>query len=253
MNYPVTTIGGEAQHTTNNDDDQQTFGTTFDWGYGDHSTADSESMTQLSGAIRETMQDLDDDVDDEMLAVLEDANELVGAIDVEDYECSHPDCGLSHGHGPDKHDIRNDVDCAGVEGFNITDEFAEMMEFVPNCHCGANEAAMLMPFFGYMNTPMFNDQEEFEGVMEMDPEVVDEIYRVHNEEHISVSMAAGKVAARRGVPESEIAPLGLRDEMEAFFQRRRHVESGGNAAPIGEQTRSVIEENREELEEVTSE
>jgi len=221
---------------------------TFDWGYGEHSTASGDDLDVLGGQIQATMDELDEGVDEEMVAVLEDAQELVGSVSINDFECSHPDCGLSHGHGPNKHDIRNGVNSSGIEGFNITDEFADQMEFVANCHCGANEAGMLVQFFHYFNIPMFSDQEEFEGVLEMDADVVTDIYREVNENGVSVAAAVARVAVQRSVAESEIAPVGLWEDLGAFIERRQHVEGGANSAPIGQETQSVIDSHREEIE-----
>jgi len=151
----------DSEEQDDNQDSDSFQSQTFDWGYGEHSTASGDDLDVLGGQIQATMDELDEGVDEEMVAVLEDAQELVGSVSINDFECSHPDCGLSHGHGPNKHDIRNSVNSSGIEGFNITDEFADQMEFVANCHCGANEAGMLVQFFHYFNIPMFSDQEEF--------------------------------------------------------------------------------------------
>lgn len=137
-----------------------------------------------------------------------------------------------------------------IPGFKIEESFAEQMEFVPYCHCGANEAAMLVKFFPYIDTPMFKDQHQFEGVLEVDPDVLEAAYR-HYDETGSISQAAGKAASEMGEVEAEVLPLGLREELELFFERRQQVERQANKAPIGQETRSVINDAFESLVERT--
>jgi hypothetical protein len=45
----------------------------------------------------------------------------------------------------------------------------------------------------------------------------------------------------------------MEDELEAFFSRRSDIENAANSAPIAQETRGIITQNREVLEEVTSE
>jgi len=247
MTYEFIADNGSEEQDDNQDSDSFQ-SQTYDWGYGEHSTASGDDLDVLGGQIQATMDELDEGVDEEMVAVLEDAQELVGSVSINDFECSHPDCGLSHGHGPNKHDIRNGVNSSGIEGFNITDEFADQMEFVANCHCGANEAGMLVQFFHYFNIPMFSDQEEFEGVLEIDADLVTDIYREVNENGVTVAAAVSRVASRRRVPPREIVPPYLWEHLRAFIERRQHVESGANSAPIGQETQSVIDSHRESIE-----
>jgi hypothetical protein len=60
------------------------------------------------------------------------------------------------------------------------------------------------------------------------------------------------VANRRGIDEAEAVPLGVRESLKEFFQRRRSIDRAANAAPIAQETRNAIEKARRELEELTS-
>lgn len=65
------------------------------------------------------------------------------------FEC--PVCGLRHGHASDKHDVR--------EFFGVTDEFVDMMNFNPYCHCGVNELARLLNYWRSISVQVFEDQD----------------------------------------------------------------------------------------------
>lgn len=242
------------------DDEEETEQTEVDnswnWEFGDHSSMSTVDQNELDAAIDGTMDRLDDTVDEDIVNVLKDAQRLVQSTDVVEFECSHEDCGLGHSHPDWKHDIRASTNASEIRsmipGFKIDEDFADEMEFVPNCHCGANEAAMLVKFFPYFTQPMFKDQHEFEGVLEMNPDDLDAVYRIYNEEDVSVTRACAQAASRQGKPEIDLAPLGLREDLKLFLERRQQVEQQANKAPIGEETRNAIEENRESLEEMVS-
>lgn len=233
-----------------NNNDQQTLDSGMDWSLGSHSTAATEEKDSLLGSIGETLDALDESVDEETVQVLEDARETVESTSVSDFECPHPDCGLGHGHADGKHDIRDSPNSSGIPGFNIEASFAEQMEFVPYCHCGANEAAMLVKFFPYIDVPMFKDQHQFEGVLEADPAALNAAFRYYDQGK-TISQACGLVAADMGRQEAAILPLGIREDMELFFQRRQQIESQAGGAPIGQETRAVINESFENLNELT--
>jgi len=241
MSYDFITNGDEEEQ----DDNQTQFNTVGSmWNLGDHSTAGQNERSELSKSIEETMASLDDDIDGDMKAVLEDASDLVQDTRVSKFECPVEACGLGHSHSDHKHDVR--------DAFDVLNSFTNQMEFCPYCHCGVNELAMLMAFFPYISEPVFADQERFEEVFEIPPDVLNEMYRIYNDDGATVSAAAGAVAARRGASESELIPLGTRDAIKAFFGRRQAIETAANAAPIAQETRNVIENNREELETATS-
>lgn len=211
------------------------------WDLGSHSTTDRETQEELSEAITETMEQLDEDIDDEMVAVLQDASNLVNSVEVTKFECPVEECGLGHSHPDHKHDIR--------ESFSVTEDFASQMQFCPYCHCGVNELRMLVAFFPYIDIPVFEDQHQFEGVLEVDPEMLESIYREYDS-GLSVSRAVSQVAERLGVEEIEVAPMGVRPDLKKFFYRRKNIEKAADAAPIAEQTRNVISENRRAANEV---
>lgn len=231
-------------NTDDEQDDNQTeadFSTVGNkWNLGDHSTASSEDRHELSESIRQTMGALDDDVDDDLMDVLEDASDLVEDTSISRFECPVEACGLGHSHSDHKHDIRS--------AFNVESAFADSMQFCPYCHCGANELSMLMMFFPYITEPVFTDQHEFEGVLEVAPAILDSMYRRYIQDDLSVNRAAAVVAGEFGLDESEAIPLGVREDLEMFFQRRRDIEDAANAAPIAQETRSVIEDSRDALE-----
>lgn len=243
MNYDFITNGDEEEQ--NNNDIEQQFNTVGSmWTLGDHSTAGQNDRSELSKTIDKTMDELDDEIDGDMKAVLQDASDLVKDTRVSKFECPVESCGLGHSHPDHKHDVR--------DAFDVLNTFTNQMEFCPYCHCGVNELAMLMAFFPYISEPVFADQERFEEVFEIPPDVLNEMYRIYNDDGATVSAAAGAVAARRGASESELIPLGTRDAIKAFFGRRQAIETAANAAPIAQETRNVIENNREELETATS-
>jgi hypothetical protein len=241
-NYDFIQTGGE-QDDNQTEDDFSVVGNK--WTLGDHSAASSDDRHELSESIRQTMDALDDDVDDDLMDVLQDASDLVEDTSVSRFECPVEACGLGHSHSDHKHDIRS--------GFNVEDDFADSVQFCPYCHCGVNELSMLMAFFPYITEPVFTDQHEFEGVLEVEPDILNSMYRRYVQDDLSVNRAAGVVTMEFGVNENEAVPLGVREDLKLFFQRRRDIEEAANAAPIAQETKSVIEDNRETLEEQTSE
>jgi hypothetical protein len=239
MSYDFITTDDDVQDD-NNDEQFNTVGSM--WTLGDHSTASKDTTKNLSDSIGTAMSELDGEVDDEMMAVLQDASDLVSSASTSRFECPIESCGLGHSHSDHKHDIRS--------GFDVQNSFAEQMNFCPYCHCGVNELAMLMQFFGYINRPVFTDQHKFEGVFEVAPDVLNAVYRVFNDEGATVNRAAGRVASRRGVDEKEMMPLGVRPEVKKFFQRRSSIESAANSAPIAKETREEISNDQDALEEM---
>lgn len=253
-----TTMSNYDFITTDDDEsDEQTTDDSWTWDFGDHSMASKDERSALSEAIGDTMDSLDGEIDSDMMAVLEDASNLVQNTRINNFECSHEDCGLGHSHPDWKHDIRASTDTSEIRsmipGFNITEDFATEMEFVPFCHCGANEAAMLVQFFPYFSDPMFKDEERFEGVSEVDPELLDILYRRYTETEIGFNRLCSRIALQAGESEQDAFPLGVREDVKAFFERREQIEQQAQGAPIGEETRHLIEENREDVEEVCKE
>jgi hypothetical protein len=239
MSYDFIQTGDEQ-----NQNDEPQFNTVGSmWTLGDHSTASADERRDLSDTIEGTLNALDDDIDGDVKAVLQDASSLVQKTRVRSFEC--PVCGLSHSHPDHKHDIR--------AGFNVEDSFAEEMDFCPYCHCGVNELAMLMPFFGYMNRSVFTDQHIFEGVLEVDPNVLEEVYRLYDQENLTVNRAAARATRDLEGDESELVPLGVREDIKTFFDLRQQIENAAESAPIASETREAIEQNRQDLEAFVSE
>lgn len=239
MSYNFIANDDEAKAETN---DFDTVGSM--WTLGDHSSASSDERSTLSRVIEETMADMDDDIDGDMKAVLEDASDLVKDTRVSKFECPVEACGLGHSHADHKHDVR--------EAFAVLGKFTEEMNFCPYCHCGVNELSMLMAFYPYISEDVFGDRHIFDDAMEVEPDILEAMYRLHVEEDASVNRAAAMIANRRGIDEAEAIPLGTRESLKEFFQRRRRIDRAANAAPIAQETRNKIEEAREELEQLTS-
>lgn len=227
------------------------------WSLGSHSTADDTHQA----VIDEMMDNLDDDVDENLMAVLEDASEMVEASNVSNFECAK--CGLNHGHSDEKHDIRRDPDYRGrwTPGFNVTDEFADQMVGCPYCHCGANELAMLMDFFGFFTMPVFADQEQFEGVLELPNHVLQDVFRQREDITPRVtSRKGGDFDPEAAAMEEAVREAGFQysvpdmviPELVEFYERYRDIKSAANNAPIPSEFRSTVEENRAQLEEFTA-
>lgn len=129
------------------------------WGLGAHSAQPVVSEADLQ-ASAEKLRGLDDD----MAEMFENAADMVGSqkTSLGRYEC--PVCGIEHKHGSDKHDIRD----TGSDGLYVDPDFAERMEFNPNCHCGVNELAMLMDFLDHIPVQVFTDisNAHVDGVVE---------------------------------------------------------------------------------------
>lgn len=231
------------QNDGSTDNDQTTFGG-FSWSDhpGDHTSVSDDTQSALDAALDR----VDEEMEPEVAEALQDiSDELPGSDSVTNFQCSHPDCGLTHGHPENKHHIRNPVDCRGVTGFGVTDEFAESIEFVPNCHCGANEMAMLVRFVPYFGDQIevFSDGEQFRSVFQLPGEVVNESYREWQESGESV-MA---LLSESTVSMMAVCGVGV-EELEAWFERRQHIESGGNSAPIAQYTQSCINDLEAEVE-----
>lgn len=253
----------EANSATNNDDSSDTMSYDFihdgessasttapfsevgnKWNLGDHETADDDTVNELSGAINETLGKLDDDIDSDMKAVLQDASDLVQKTSLSRFECPVEACGLGHSHSDHKHDIRS--------AFEVRDSFTDEMKFCPYCHCGANELAMLMAFFPYIDSAVFRDQHNFEGVLEVKPDHLNALYRRYTESSgVGINRLCMQVAAELGVSEREAFPLGVREDLTTFFSRRESIENAADAAPIAQETRQKINDGREQLERLT--
>jgi hypothetical protein len=209
------------------------------WTLGDHSSLDSDTQEDLGGVLIDAVDSLDDDIDGEMLEVLQDATDLVTQPNVNRFQCPVETCGLGHSHADHKHDIRD----GSQNGLKVRDEFAEQMDFCPYCHCGVNELSMLMGFYSYIAVPVFADSERFDGVQQVDPDDLEDLYRAY-EGNLDIAVRKAGVAFE--------VVNGVEQELEAFFNRRQTIESAANSAPIPQETRTAISNNRDELEAATS-
>jgi len=238
MNYDFIQTGDDST-----DNEQQFNEVGSMWTLGDHTTADESDRSALSQAINDTLRQLDDDVDDEMAAVLQDASEMVQDTHVSRFECPVEACGLGHSHSDHKHDIRS--------GFGVTDAFAEQMEGCPYCHCGVNELSMLMEFYPYINERVFTDYD-YSGVTAVEPSALEDIYRRYTQDSEGFRVAVAKVAEERGLSSSLVVPAEYRDSIEEFFDLRQRIDNAADSAPIATEMRNLISERRAELIEATS-
>ena len=223
----------DAQNDNNN-----SFGADLGWGYGNHN---SSRVSEASGAVNDTIETLDDEVDDELLDVLEEVANIVEGAEVSAFECEV--CGLTHSHAEWKHNITNPTDTTNlrtnIPGFNVRDEFAiHGMEYNPRCHCGVNELAMMMPFFGYMSTAVFSDESRMMSVLEAGAAAVEATVRDvmggGNPRDVAAKLSNHSIVAG--------------DEALMFLSRVEDIQSAANNAPIPAETRQDIEQRGNVLE-----
>jgi hypothetical protein len=192
------------------------------WTLGDHSIETGLAEEQLEEAAERV-----DGFNDSMAGVLREAASMVGTH-VRGFEC--PVCGINHGHADHKHDIR--------EAFNVDPEFADRMEYNPYCHCGANYLSMLMDFYPYITTTMFTDEDDFEGIEQVDTELLYDVYA----EWTTSDRTVQGVCLSNDIPQEHVSGI------TSFFQRVRSIDSAASSAPIANETRNEIDSMRENIE-----
>jgi len=204
------------------------------WGLGNHSSGGGPSEDDFDRLL----DGMDEDVDSEMKALLEEAAQMTSQTSVSGFEC--PVCGLNHGHSDSKHDIRS--------AFSVSDELTEVAEFCPYCHCGVVELAMLVDYFGVLGEELvfFEDQDDFEGVLELDNKILQKIMRRRR------SGDTIPVVIRQAGLEDEV-PRDLHRDLALFFERWLSIKNAASNAPIHQETQSDIEEERDEVEELVAE
>jgi hypothetical protein len=215
------------------------------WGLGDHTGLSAKNREGLLDSIEATMEEAGEGLDDELRGVLEDASGLVSQTSVSNFECPIEACGLGHSHSDTKHDIRS-----SSSGYNVSSAFADRMEFCPYCHCGVNELSMLMEFFHYIDTEVF-DGRDFEGVRDLDPDVVNNIYNQMNTEGKNYRQAVRYVASEYGQPVHVLVPSDVKSELQSYISLRQSIEADAGRAPIHSEAREAISELRDGLLDVT--
>lgn len=219
------------------------------WTLGAHNSGakpDEDALDQL-------MDGLDEEMDADLKATLKDAAQMVQSRGVTRFEC--PVCGLGHSHGDSKHDIRRPVNPVGrsvTPGFDVTEEFAEQMKMNPFCHCGVNELAMLMDFYGYINVPVFDDQHKFEAVLEVNPDTLQDIMQMKMEGDNSPGGPVGIDEAVTVSGHRFDVDTAVYEELDEFYQRYSDIKTAADGAPIKSETRNRIEEMRSALEDQVS-
>jgi hypothetical protein len=228
---------------SSNDDEQQFDTVGSMWTLGSHTGISDQNTSSLRSALQTTLDEADEDVDGDVIDVLEDAAGLVENTSVSSFECPHPDCGLHHSHSDHKHDVR--------DSFAVTESFASQVEFTPFCHCGVNELAMLMEFYGYINTQVFEDGDRFEAADEIDPDDLNAAYRDYKEDSNDPMATANVQSSLITVADINLEKERLQ-EVRSFFICRSSIERAADGAPIPQKTQAVITENRDALIEATS-
>ncbi|UBF22239.1 hypothetical protein HRTV-2_gp91 [Halorubrum virus HRTV-2] len=197
------------------------------WSLGDHTMRND---LDFGDAITEA-----EDVNPELASILQQAQGMVKSASVSGFEC--PVCGLNHSHSDQKHDIRT--------AFSVTSRFADSMEFCPYCHCGVNELAMLMDFFGHINTPIFTDEADFGPVNDLSNE---DIRGVVIEIRDAPKGTTVRSAIRDAFGSRDISEE-MYDGFEAYYRRLKAVKDAAGHAPISSETRQEIEDLRDAAEE----
>jgi len=205
------------------------------WSLGTHTTADQDTQDQLDEMVTE----LDIGIDKSLRDTLEEAAQIAGSSSLSGFECSV--CGLHHNHSDKKHDIRDDLTNSG---YNVVPAFAEQMVFSPFCHCGVNELAMLVDFYGYINVGVFCDEMmEFPAVNNYHGETLQAIVRECDKLD----------GSNRGVMRKAVNNAGLMagtaelSDLWTFYQRRKEIKDAANNAPVPSHVRTRIEKRRKEI------
>jgi len=254
-NYPFFTADDsstEPETTTDDTDDKDPI-LIRQWNLGDH----AEAPPNLSwDTLSEELDYLEDEAPG-LADALTEAQETVETFSVGGFEC--PVCGLNHSHRDSKHDIR--------QAFNVTEDFAEQMNFCPYCHCGVSELARLVMYFTEVEgTVMFTDQERFEAVLELDTEIVQGVRRIMEEVSVQTAIedygmhnfdgnTSRKLTLDEAIEAYEIennaigkaVPGSIRPELSLFFGRVDDIRSSARAAPIPSETEQTLNANLGEL------
>lgn len=192
------------------------------WRLGSHSQGTDEMMETSLAAM---LENLDPAVDSDLRNVLSDASQMLHGTGISGFEC--PVCGLNHGHSDAKHDIR--------EAFNVSVPFAEEMEYCPYCHCGANEMAMLIDFYGHIEMDVFDDAYLFETVDKLRAETVDDL-----------TLEFSRTQSVRNA--CEFAGVDVDEHITAFFDRYQNIKQAASSAPISQETQTDIDDLRDVVE-----
>lgn len=233
MNYDFIAADDDAQ------DDTNSFNTVGSmWTLGSHSALQSENSQNLVDSIDGVMGDIDSEIDDDVMDVLQDARSVVSDTRVSRFECPVEECGLGHSHPDHKHDIR--------ASFDVTDAFADQMDFCPYCHCGVNELAMLMDFFPYIAADVFHG-DDFDALSRVSPDVLQRVWTLFSDGSTVLS-SISTVADEHGVSAPALAGDEAVEAIQEFFYLREDIEDAANSAPIAQETRRVIGENRDSIE-----
>lgn len=201
------------------------------WSLGDHGVQSGLTSDELEEEIERV-----DGINDNLRNVLQDAHAQIQSLDLAGFEC--PVCGLQHGHSDTKHDIRS--------GFNVSSEFADTMEYVPYCHCGVNELAVLIDFYSEFERSIFEDDDEFEAVSTIRNDYVQAVCQFLRDNSNGDGSVTVKDAVQSFGWEDHI-PSKHYDDLARFFERWIDIKNAANKAPIEQSTRAEINEIRNEL------
>jgi len=213
-------------------DGNETLATTK-WKLGTHRAQTALDVSKVRDAAKQN-----EGVDDELADLLNRAADRVSSASINDFEC--PVCGLTHGHSDTKHDIRDRGELA------VTDDFADRMNFAPNCHCGVNELAMLIDFYGEIAVPVFTDGERFKPFTEMMPsEEADHAIALYNEAKNNPDITR---TTRKCLSEAKLQPSdAMVDSLDALMDRFNDIRNAASNAKISDMTEERIEQIRANL------
>lgn len=207
---------------------------THRWTLGNHGVDNDVDPDALKDAAAEI-----NGVDPGLSAALEEAAGKVESANVDGFEC--PVCGLNHGHGDGKHDIRDTAD----PGFGVSDEFAEFMQYTPYCHCGVNELAMLLDFYGHIEMSVF-EEDRFSRLNDLRNSSLIDICRLMREESGGIgSMSVDQAVQELGL----VIPNDYDAEIRDFYEVWKAVKQAADGAPISGSTRNEIDNIRTNLNE----
>lgn len=210
------------------------------WSLGAHTEAPERDWDVLEAELTEL-----ENAAPGLRDALEQAKGVAESYRVNGYEC--PVCGLNHGHSDTKHDIRDEYRTSA--GFSVRPEFAEQMKYNPFCHCGVNELARLMDFFGAIGVPVFRDEDEaFPDVRSIGQENIDAVLRTYNDRNddpdvLEYTMDEAVADALGNLPSAtDVVMADLAEQFTAFHERYQDIKSAARHAPIPDETSARLDE-----------
>lgn len=231
-----------------------------DWGVKRWSLGDHQEEPELDWDVLDAEMDYLAEQAPGLADALSDAKQITQTFSVHGFEC--PVCGLNHSHRDTKHDIREQ----SKNGFKVTDEFAEEMKFCPYCHCGVSELARLVLYFPEVSgITMFEDQHNFESVLELPGHVVRNIKRhmsevtveeANEKQNMGIDDApTRKLSLRQAIEYERLSsqratnpvPNDIRPDLKKFYDKVDRIQNAARGAPVPAEVENSLNENFGEL------